>query len=81
LSYIVAICYYMMAQNMTQVRTPAEVRAELDRRGKTIRQFAREIGVSDRIVYGVLRGRFKGRRGKSHRAAVLLGLKVGVVEE
>lgn len=62
-------------------RTPEEVRADFDRRGKTIRQFAREIGVSDRIVYEVLRGRFKGRRGQAHKAAVLLGLKVGVVEE
>ncbi len=57
-----------------------EARADLDRRGKTIRQFAREIGVSDRIVYELLRGRFKGRRGQAHKAAVLLGIKDGVVE-
>lgn len=63
------------------IRTPEEVRADFERRGKTIRQFAREIGVSDRIVYEVLRGRFKGRRGQAHKAAVLLGLKDGVVEE
>jgi gp16 family phage-associated protein len=70
----------MMAQNMARVRTLEEARAELDRRGKSIRQFAREIGVSDRIVYEVLRGRFKGRRGQAHKAAVLLGIKDGVVE-
>lgn len=63
------------------VRTPQEVRADFERRGKTIRQFAREIGVNDRIVYEVLRGRFKGRRGQAHKAAVLLGLKDGVIEE
>lgn len=63
------------------IRTPEEVRADFERRGKTIRQFAREIGVSDRIVYEVLRGRFKGRRGQAHKAAVLLGLKDGVIEE
>ncbi|RPE72511.1 gp16 family phage-associated protein [Tibeticola sediminis] len=63
------------------IRSPEEVRADFERRGKTIRQFAREIGVSDRIVYEVLRGRFKGRRGQAHKAAVLLGLKDGVVEE
>lgn len=62
-------------------KTPDEVRADLDRRGKTIRQVARDIGVSERIVYEVLRGRFKGRRGQAHKAAVMLGLKVGVVEE
>lgn len=70
----------MMAQNMTQVRTIEEVRKDLDRRGKTIRQVAKEIGVSDRILYELLRGRFKGRRGQVHKAAVLLGLKDGVVE-
>lgn len=69
-----------MAQNMTRLRTVEEVRADFDRRGKTFRQFAREIGVSDRIVYEVLRGRFKGRRGQAHKVAVLLGLKVGIVE-
>ncbi|MDM7462478.1 MAG: DNA-binding protein [Tepidimonas taiwanensis] len=71
---------HMMTQNMTQVRTVDEVRRDLERRGKTIRQVAREIGVSDRIVYEVLRGRFKGRRGQAHRAAVMLGLKDGVLE-
>lgn len=71
---------HIMAQNMTRLRTVEEVRADFDRRGKTFRQFAREIGVSDRIVYEVLRGRFKGRRGQAHKVAVLLGLKVGIVE-
>jgi gp16 family phage-associated protein len=71
---------HMMTQTMTQVRTVDEVRRDLERRGKTIRQVAREIGVSDRIVYEVLRGRFKGRRGQAHRAAVMLGLKDGVLE-
>ncbi|HLU91196.1 MAG TPA: hypothetical protein VKZ46_01300 [Pedomonas sp.] len=61
-------------------RTPDEVRAEIERRGKTIREVAQEIGVNERIVYEVLRGRFKGRRGQAHKAAVLLGLKAGIVE-
>lgn len=71
---------HIMTQNMTRLRTVEEVRADFDRRGKTFRQFAREIGVSDRIVYEVLRGRFKGRRGQAHKVAVLLGLKDGIVE-
>lgn len=70
----------MLAQNMAHVRTPDEARRELERRGKTIRQFAREIGVSERIVYGLLQGRFLGRRGQAHKAAVLLGIKDGVIE-
>jgi len=61
-------------------RSAEEVRADLERRGKTIRQVAQEIGISERIVYEVLRGRFKGRRGQAHKAAVLLGLKAGIVE-
>lgn len=69
-----------MIASTNKARSPEEVRADLDRRGKTIRQVAKEIGVNDRIVYEVLRGRFKGRRGQAHKAAVMLGLKVGVVE-
>lgn len=61
-------------------KTPDEVRADLDRRGKSVREWAREHGFSDRIVYEVLRGRLKGRRGQTHKVAVLLGLKDGVVE-
>lgn len=63
-----------------KLRTVDQVRADLDRRGKTIRAWAREHGISDRIVYELLRGRFKGRRGQAHKAAVLLGLKDGIVE-
>ena len=69
-----------MAQSMTRVRTTEEARRDLERRGKSIKQFAREIGVSERIVYGLLQGRFIGRRGQAHRAAVLLGIKDGVLE-
>lgn len=61
-------------------KTLQEVRADLDRHGKTIKQIANEIDVPVRIVYELLRGRFKGRRGAAHKAAVLLGLKVGIVE-
>lgn len=64
----------------SKLLTAAEVREDLNRRGKSVRDAAREIGVSDRIVYELLRGRFKGRRGASHKAAVLLGMKDGIVE-
>lgn len=65
---------------MTRVRTAEQVKQDLLRRGKSVPQVAREIGVSQRIVYELLRGRIKGRRGSAHRAAVLLGMKEGVVE-
>lgn len=57
-----------------------EVRAELKRRGLSAPQMAAAIEVSPRILYAVLYGRHKGLRGQAHRAAVLLGLKDGVVE-
>jgi gp16 family phage-associated protein len=62
------------------VKTAEEVRADLVRRGKSVRQVAKEIGVSERIIFELLRGRIKGRRGQAHRAAVLLGMKDGVIE-
>lgn len=61
------------------LRTPDEVRADFDRQGKTLAQFARENGLDQATVYQVLSGRKKGRRGEAHRAAVLLGLKAGEV--
>lgn len=62
------------------VKTREEARADLSRRGLTIRQWSRQHGLSDQIVREVLRGRFQGKYGAAHRAAVLLGLKDGVIE-
>lgn len=61
------------------LRTPAEIRADFDKRGVTIADFCRENELSHTTVYQVLSGEKKGRRGEAHRAAVLLGLKEGVV--
>jgi gp16 family phage-associated protein len=63
-----------------KMKTVDQVKADLYRRGKSVPDVAREIGVSSRIIYELLRGRIKGRRGQAHRAAVLLGLKDGVLE-
>jgi gp16 family phage-associated protein len=63
-----------------KMKTVEQVKADLYRRGKSQRQSAREVGVSSRIVYELLRGRLKGHRGQAHRAAVLLGLKDGVID-
>ncbi|GAB4173846.1 MAG: DNA-binding protein [Rhodocyclaceae bacterium] len=62
------------------MKTVEDVKEEIYRRGKSVPEVAREIGVSPRIVYELLRGRIKGRRGQAHRAAVFLGLKHGVIE-
>jgi gp16 family phage-associated protein len=73
--------YNDITRSMSRLtKTLDEVRADLDRRGKSVRDWAREHGVSDRIVYELLRGRLKGRRGQTHKVAVLLGLKDGIVE-
>lgn len=37
--------------------------------------------LAPQYVYDLLNGRTNGARGESHRAAVLLGLKEGVIEE
>jgi len=58
-----------------------QARDEMNRRGITIREWSRQHGLSERIVRGVISGRFKGKYGQAHRAAVLLGIKDGVVDE
>lgn len=58
-----------------------EAKARLTYIGKTAGDVARELGVSNAIVRGVLDGRFKGNRGDAHKVAVALGLKDGVIVE
>ena len=65
---------------MTQaqaLKTPAEVRAEFDRKGASIAAWARKHDLPPQRVYDVLQERNKGVRGKAHTAAVLLGIKDG----
>ncbi|MDB5980155.1 MAG: DNA-binding protein [Pseudomonas sp.] len=63
---------------MPGIRTAAEAKAWLDEQGKSVQEFARENSVDAATTYQVLSGRKKGRRGESHRVAVLLGMKAGV---
>lgn len=62
-----------------KLKTPLEAKNELIRKGVNLRQWSKDNNLSERIVYGVLRGEKKGRRGASHKAAVLLGIKDGVL--
>jgi gp16 family phage-associated protein len=57
----------------------AEARARFRRVGYSQRQFAEELGVDPSLVGHVLSGKRRGLRGDSHRIAVALGLKEGVV--
>ncbi|MDY7569387.1 DNA-binding protein [Pseudomonas sp. CCC4.1] len=61
--------------------TPEQARADLDRRGISIAEFSRKYGLNKNLVSDLLNGRIKGRRGEAHRAAVLLGIKDGVIEQ
>jgi len=61
------------------LKTLEEVRAAFDRCGVSVSSWAVKHGIPRNIVSGVLQGRLKGKRGHAHNAAVLLGLKDGVV--
>lgn len=59
------------------LKSVEQVRAELDRLGMTVSEWARRHDINRWTVFEVLHGRNKGRWGEAHRAAVLLGLKDG----
>ena len=62
-----------------RAKTAAEVRGEFMRTGTSVSEWARANGFHPNLVFEVLEGRVKARRGKSHRIAVLLGMKDGEV--
>ncbi|WP_369629290.1 MULTISPECIES: DNA-binding protein [unclassified Variovorax] len=64
---------------MKQLKTREQVLQEFDERGESISAWARSNSLPRQIVCDLLHGRVKGRRGKAHTAAVLLGLKQGVL--
>lgn len=68
-------------EGRSESRRRLEVLAQFYARGETVRGWAARHGLSAAIVYKVLQGRLAGRRGQAHRAAVLLGLKQGVVDD
>lgn len=69
----------MRKTKATQLHTKEQARAALDLKGLSIADFARNHGLTYATVYQVLIGKKKGRRGAAHKAAVLLGMKHGVV--
>lgn len=66
---------------MHATRPPAQAKAWLDEQGKSIKDFADENDLDPAATYQVLAGTKKGRRGEAHKAAVLLGIKEGVVAQ
>lgn len=63
---------------MSVVRTVAEAREWFEVTGQTVTQWSLDHGFSPSVVYALLSGRTRGRRGDAHRAAVVLGLKPDV---
>ncbi|MFB4400916.1 DNA-binding protein [Pseudomonas inefficax] len=55
-------------------------RARIARQGISAKEWAEQHGLSPSTVYAVLNGQKMCLRGESHRAAVLLGIKDGEIE-
>lgn len=66
---------------MPIIYTREQARKELERRGISIAEFCRAHDLNSNLVSDLLAGRKKGLRGESHRAAVLLGIKDGVIDD
>lgn len=60
-------------------RTGPELKAEFQRLGLSIADWARANGFSPGLVYQIVAGRKRCARGKSHQIAVALGLKHGQI--
>ncbi len=63
------------------LRSLEEIEREFDRRGVSKADWAREHGLRPGVLYEIFSRRSSCKRGEAHRAAVLLGLKEGVIEE
>lgn len=63
-----------------RTRTPEDVKADLRRRGLSVAALSRQYKVPEQTLRDLLSGKAKGYRGIAHRAAVLLGLKEGVID-
>ena len=63
------------------LRTREQARADIERRGISLAEWAREHGVNPKRVYDDISGRNIGKFGESHRIAVLLGLREGDLTE
>lgn len=64
---------------VAKTKTLAQAKDDFIRTGKSIASWAREHGVSPPLVRMILSGKRPGYRGQSHRIAVLLGIKDGVI--
>lgn len=68
-----------MSKKRNSARAAEEVRGDFLRKGISISAWAKQHKLSRSLVHAVLSGRLTGRFGKSHKAAVLLGIKDGEI--
>lgn len=61
------------------VRTREQANEWFRETGTPVAEWAKSHGFAPEVVYALLNGRTRGRRGKAHSAAVALGLKSGSV--
>lgn len=68
-----------MIMKTRKMLSAQEVKVNLDKNGMSIRSWAIKNGFTPSLVSGVLSGRIGCRFGKSHKIAVLLGIKEGEI--
>lgn len=66
---------------MKSLKNKEEVMNELLFNGQSVSGWAREHGFHPSMVRRVINGEVSGRIGASHKIAVMLGMKGGVVRE
>ena len=70
-----------MPNTSTTEQARKQAREALEKRGQSAKDFAIQNNLNPSTVYAVLSGQSHCRRGEAHRAAVLLGIKDGVIEQ
>jgi len=65
---------------MSNLKTAEEAKAEIKKKGLTISKWSMMHGLPAAVVYAVLKGRLQGLYGDGHKAAVLLGMKEGEID-
>lgn len=62
------------------MKTREQALIDIRHRGETVCGWARKYGFNPRLVRAVIYGSVKGKWGESHKIAVALGIKDGVIE-
>ncbi|MDN5433445.1 MAG: DNA-binding protein, partial [Acinetobacter sp.] len=76
--------YYTFIQSYSgfikMIKTLRDVKDEFSKSGISVAQWARENNFSPDLVYQILHRKRLPLRGESHKIAVKLGLKDGIIE-